>query len=80
MAKSSGRDSRIRAALELIGAEIVVMERCKEMIALRIEQARQRSGLDGLLSPALDEVQMVTQSLAQIETQIKCAVHELAGG
>lgn len=80
MARSDARDSRIRAALETIGEELVVIEPCHRMIALRIEQARQRSGLDGLLSPALEEVSTLVQCLAQIEQQIQSAMHELSGG
>jgi hypothetical protein len=77
MSRSDARDSRIRAALETIGEELVVADTCRRMIALRIEQARERSGLNALLLPAIDEVDALVECLAQIEAQTQSAMREL---
>lgn len=78
MAKSSARDSRIRAALETIGCELFVSSKTYPMLRLRIEQARDRSGLDSLLEPALDCVELLVKSHDEMASQLRAAMRELS--
>jgi hypothetical protein len=66
MARLNKDATEIRTALETIRTELAVIRTALPMTSLRITQAKQRTGLTGLLSPALDEIATVTQSVDQI--------------
>ena len=61
--------SEKRARIETINAEVAVSKDILALIALRIQQARDRTGLDDLLSPALSDIDTVVKCLAEISSQ-----------
>jgi hypothetical protein len=77
MSRANKRDTEIRAALETIGAELAMIKTAMPLVRLRMEQARQRSGLDSLLRPGLDEADDVSRSVVEIDKQIAVALMKL---
>ncbi len=77
MARADLRDTAIRAALETISAELAVVRRTMSITRLRVQQAQDRTGLAGLLSPALDELDDVDQSMSTIGQQVSAALARL---
>lgn len=72
--RPSSRDSRIRTALETIIVELVTINERMPVIGLRVSQARERTGLTGLLSPALDEIGDVDECVSTIGEQVTAAL------
>ena len=77
MARANKRDTEIRAALETICTELAVIRRWMPVTRLRVVQAQQRSGLVGLLDPALDEMDDVNRSITVIRNQVDAALANL---
>lgn len=77
MPRANKRDTEIRAMLETISAEVAIIRRTLPVHRLRVEQARVRTGLDGLLSPALAEVDEVSTAAAEIGEQVRAALERL---
>jgi hypothetical protein len=78
MSRANKRDTQIRAALETIGAEIAVLRSTAQLTRLRVQQARERTGLDSLLCPALDEIDEIRMAVVVIDQQVGVALAELA--
>lgn len=77
MARPTKTDTQIRTALETIILELVLIRRRVPVIGLRVSQAKERTGLAGLLSPALDDLDGVTESVAEIGKQVSAALELL---
>ena len=77
MSRADKRDTAIRAMLETIGCELAIIRRAVPITRLRIEQARERTGLAGLLCPALDEIDDVGRSAGVIGDQVAAALAKL---
>lgn len=77
MTRANLRDTEIRSALETICAELAVIRGAMPITRLRVRQARERSGLTALLSPALDELDNVDQSVDVIGKQVTSALAKL---
>lgn len=60
----------LRASIETIAAQVAVIRNAMPVTRLRVEQARQRTGLTSLLSPALDELDDVCQAVDAIGEQV----------
>lgn len=74
MARPTKTDGLIRAALETIILELVTINQRMPVIGLRVNQARERTGLAGLLSPALDEIDDVDKCVSMIGEQARSAL------
>ena len=77
MSRANKRDTEIRTALETICGELAAIRRSMPITRLRMEQARDRTGLTALLCPALDEIDDVSRSLTVIGEQVKAALAKL---
>jgi len=64
----------IRATLETIILELVTINQRMPVIGLRVSQARERTGLAGLLSPALEEIDDVDECVSTISEQVTAAL------
>jgi division protein CdvB (Snf7/Vps24/ESCRT-III family) len=80
MSRANKRDTEIRAALETISAEVAVTRKMMIVTRLRVEQARDRTGLDALLCPALDEIDEVNKAVTMIGQQVSVALRKLEQG
>ena len=69
--------SELRARLESISAELAVMRRVMPVHELRIHQVMDRTGLDGLLVPALEEVSTINEGIDAIAQQVSAALTQL---
>jgi hypothetical protein len=74
MARANLRDTRVRAALEGIAAELAVIKDTSPITRLRMMQAMQRTGLVGLMSPALDELDDMSRAVQEAQTQVSLAL------
>jgi len=77
MSRANKRDTAIRHALEAISVEIAVVKMELPLVKLRIEQARDRTGLNDLLSPALDKAGEMGLALKEAERQVSVALEGL---
>jgi|CXWL01.1.fsa_nt_gi hypothetical protein len=77
MSRANKRDTEIRAALETIGAELAVIKHTVPLTQVRIQQARDRTGLDALLSPAQVEMDEVVKCVSEIGHQVRVALERL---
>ena len=77
MPRGDAQETAIRAALETIATEVAFIQDLWLVTRLRVEQARQRTGLTGLLSPALDELDDVNQAVTTIGQQVTSALDRL---
>lgn len=80
MSRADKRDTEIRAALETIGVELAVTRKMMIVTRLRVEQARDRTGLDALLCPALDEIDEINKAVAVMGQQVSMALERLGQG
>lgn len=67
----------LRTAIETIAAQVAVIRSAMPVTRLRVEQARQRTGLTGLLSPALDELDGMRQAVDAIGEQVTSTLAKL---
>jgi len=74
MARPTRTDSQIRTHLETIILELVTINQRMPVIGLRVSQARERTGLTGLLSPALEELDDVDGCVSTIKAQVTAAL------
>jgi hypothetical protein len=77
MARADLRDTRIRAALEGVAAELAVVCNTSPLTRLRISQALQRTGLVSLLDPALDEIDEITHAVESARVQVGMALEAM---
>ncbi|MBI5964905.1 MAG: hypothetical protein HY863_15610 [Chloroflexi bacterium] len=77
MSRADKRDTELRAMIETIGCELAIIRRAMPITRLRIEQARDRTGLTSLLCPALDEIDDVSRSASVIGDQVTAALAKL---
>ena len=80
MSRANKRDTELRAMLEGIGSELAVIRTNLPITRLRVQQARVRAGLDGLLNPALDEMDEVGKAVTEIGRQVTAALDRLENG
>lgn len=71
-------EQRIRALLESVLVEIAVMQRVMPVHELRILQVKERTGWNGLLDPALDEVRTVNAGLDTIGEQVRAELQAMS--
>jgi hypothetical protein len=64
----------IQAELDCITGALVGWEIAESILRLRINQARQRTGLDELLLPALDELDIMHQRVMAAKSQVSHAL------
>lgn len=72
------REQQVRALLESVLAELAVMQRVMPVHELRILQVKERTGWDGLLDPALDEVRTVNAGLDAIGDQVRAELQAMS--
>ena len=77
MARANLRDTQIRAALEGIAIELAIIQDTSPVTRLRMEQAMQRTGLIGLMLPALDELDDICKSVREAQSQVNKALTKL---
>lgn len=77
MARANMRDTQIRAALEGIAAELAMVRDTSPITRLRMMQAMQRTGLVGLVSPALDELDEMSRAVREAQVQVSVALARL---
>jgi hypothetical protein len=77
MTRRDLRDTEIRAALETICTELAVIRKAVPVTRLRVIQAQERTGLTGLLSPALAELDDVSDCVSTIGEQVTAALAKL---
>ncbi len=77
MARANLRDTQVRTALETIAAELAVIKDTSPITRLRMVQAMQRTGLVGLVSPALDELDQINHSVLTAQAQVRSALAAL---
>jgi hypothetical protein len=70
MSRANKRITELRAALETIGALAAVVRSKTPVTRLRVSQAQERTGLTRLLSPALDDLDDVSQAVDEIVEQV----------
>lgn len=63
--------------LESILAEVAVMRRVMPVHELRIARAKQRSGWDSLLGPALDEVNTINAGIDAISDHVRAGLRSM---
>lgn len=79
MSRANSRDTAIRHALEAVNVELAVVKIGMPLMRLRIEQARDRTGLNDLLSPALDELVEMVKAVNEAQLQVTSALVEVGG-
>lgn len=77
MARANLRDTQVRAALEGIAVELAIVQDISPVTRLRMMQAMQRTGLVGLVSPALDELDDISNAVQEAQTQVSVALSKL---
>ncbi len=77
MSRANKRDTEIRTALETICVEWAVIRRAMPITRLRMEQARDRTGLTALLCPALAEMDDMNVCVTMIGEQVSAALAKL---
>lgn len=77
MARKAEGTGKVRAELEGIALALVDIEDAMPFVRQRIEQAIRRSGMNDLLSPALDELERMIKDVRQAKAQVGSAVSKL---
>lgn len=71
------REEKVRALLESILAELMIMRRVMPVHELRILKVKERTGWDSLLDPALDEVATVNAGMDAIGDQVRAELQAM---
>lgn len=74
--KADGR-GKVRADLEGVLVTLADIEECVPVVELRINQAVRRTGLRGLLVPALDDLKRMVQDVVDARLQVQSAIDRL---
>lgn len=77
MARANLQATDLRDALECATGALVRAEYMHRITRLRVDQARQRSGLGDLLDPALIELDDIHQSVMAAKAQVSRALARL---
>jgi hypothetical protein len=77
MARANLRDTQVRAALEGIAVELAMIRDTSPITRLRMVQAMQRTGLVGLMSPALEELDDMSKAVREAQAQVSTALAKL---
>lgn len=77
MARKAEGTGKVRAELEGITLALVDIEDAMPFVRQRIEQAIRRSGMNDLLSPALEELERMIKDVKQAKAQVNAAVSKL---
>lgn len=80
MPKPIQRDTDLRCAMETINADIAIVRKMMVITRLRVMQAKDRTGLDALLVPALDEIDEVDKAINSMGSQVNAALRLLVSG
>lgn len=67
----------IQEDLDCITSALLGWDICEEFLRLRIEQANQRTGLNELLLPALDELDEMSRRMAAAKSHVSRALTRL---
>lgn len=73
----SGAVCKIRADLEAALGALADHAECSPRVDLRIRQAIRRSGLDNLLSPALEDLERMVNDVVDMQAQVLSALEKL---
>ena len=77
MARKADGKGKIRSDLEGISLALVDVEEVVPFISQRIEQAIRRTGMQDLLSPALEDVERIVRDVADAKKQVVAATVKL---
>lgn len=77
MTRKNKNITDLRTAFETIALQVAVIRSAMPVTILRVQQARQRTGLTGLLSPALDELDGICQAVDAIGEQVTSMLAKL---
>ena len=80
MARANSQVTGMREALENATAALVRLQYIQRVVALRVTQARQRTGLHDLLSPALNDLDDISRSAQTAQAQVGAALSQLLAG
>lgn len=84
MARANSRATKVRTGMETALACLMRAAHVAPVTAVRLRQARQRSGLESLLAPAEDEFGMIVSDIeiaqAQVSAALALLVETLADG
>lgn len=78
MGQPTKRDQQVRELLESILAELAIVKRVMPVHELRINQVKDRTGLDSLLAPALDEVRTVNAGIETIGSRVRAELQAMS--
>lgn len=78
MGRANKRDTEIRALLEDVQAEVMMVERLIPVTRVRMEQASE--SVPGVAVPAIKEVDEYAKSMRVIGDQVKAALDKLKEG
>lgn len=77
MARKANGAGKVRAELEGVSLTLVDIEEALPFVRQRIEQAIRRSGMNDLLSPALEDLERMAKDVQQAKSQVGVAVTKL---
>lgn len=79
MARANKRDTELREALEGDAWLMARIQQFQGFVQLRVSQAHQRTGLDELLLPALEDLEDIRRSAQSAQAQVSAALARLLG-
>jgi len=79
MARANSHDTALREALENATGSMVRIRYMQRIVRLRVDQARQRTGLEDLLAPALADLDDIGRSAQVAQDQVRAALVQLLG-
>lgn len=77
MARANKQVTELRARLETVLAEVAVIRRVMPVHRLRIHQVKERTGWNGLLDPALEEVDTINAGIDEVSAQVHAVLQSL---
>jgi hypothetical protein len=77
VARANKLDTDLREALEGAAWLMARIDQFQGFVRLRVIQAQQRTGLDDLLLPALDDLDDISQSARSAQGQVGTALAQL---
>lgn len=77
MARANSQVTGLREMLENATGSLVRAQYMQQIVHLRVVQARQRTGLDSLLSPALEDLVEISRSAQAAQLQVGSALSML---
>jgi hypothetical protein len=77
VARANKQATELREALEGAAWLMARIQQFQGFVRLRISQAQQRTGLDDLLSPALEDLDDISRSARAAQSQVDMALMQL---